>query len=70
MKEYTPIEVKELIQDEVERSLEETLREGARRMLQAALGMEVESYIESCTGDRDENGHREVVRNGVCSEYV
>jgi len=64
MKEYTPTQVKTLIEDEVERSLEGTLREGARRMLQAALDMEVASYIESCKERRDEKGHREVVRNG------
>ena len=64
MAEYTPNEVQSLIQDEVERSLEGMLREGARRMLQSALTMEAESYLEQCKGERDEKGHRRVVRNG------
>jgi len=37
MKEYTPTQVKTLIEEEVKHSLEETLREGARHMLQVAL---------------------------------
>ena len=64
MKEYTPSAVKSLIQEEVEHSLEGMLREGARRMLQAALEMEVEAYLDPCKEERDEKGHRQVVRNG------
>jgi len=41
MQEYNSAEVKTLIQTELEDSLEGMLREGARRMLQAALEMEV-----------------------------
>lgn len=43
--------------------LENTLREGARRMLHAALEAEVESYLQKHQ-TRDENGRRLVVRNG------
>ena len=64
MEEYTPSAVKSLIQDEVERSLEGMLREGARRMLQAALEMEVDAYLDPCKGERDAQGHCQVVRNG------
>lgn len=40
------------------------LREGARRMLQAAIEEEVSDYISRCAGLVDANGHRQVVRNG------
>ena len=46
MTEYTAVEVNTLIQEETQSSLETMLREGARRMLQAALEMEVATYIE------------------------
>ena len=46
MQEYTPTEVQSLIRDEVERGLEGMLRRGVRRMLQAALEMDVQSYRE------------------------
>ncbi len=44
--------------------IDRIVREGARRMLAAALQAEVEAYIERFAGERDENGHRLVVRNG------
>ena len=44
--------------------LDEICREGARRMLAAALEAEVDAYIESHGGERDERGRRLVVRNG------
>ena len=56
--------MKTLIQSEVENSLESMLREGARRMLQTALEMEVASYLEVAREDRDEAGGQAVVRNG------
>lgn len=64
MEEYTAAEVATLIEEETHSSLEAMLREGARRMLQAALEMEVEAYIERCKEQRDGSGHRLVVRNG------
>ena len=64
MQEYNSAEVKTLIQTELEDSLEGMLREGARRMLQAALEMEVATYIDPCKGCVDDQGHRQVVRNG------
>lgn len=44
--------------------LEEVLREGARRLLMAALEAEVSDYVERFRGDRDDTGHALVVRNG------
>ncbi len=64
MQEYSPSQVKTLLEETVADSLEGALREGARRMLQAALEMEVATYIEQCKGQVDEKGHRQVVRNG------
>jgi transposase-like protein len=45
-------------------TLDELAREGARRMLAAALEAEVAAYIEAHQYERDEGGHRLVVRNG------
>ncbi len=44
--------------------LDDIARDGARRMLAAALEAEVAAYIESAAGEVDEHGHRLVVRNG------
>jgi putative transposase len=53
-------------QDEVDgRSvLDEIAREGARRMLVAALETEVAAYLEAHRDERDDDGHALVVRNG------
>jgi putative transposase len=44
--------------------LDTLAREGARRMLAAALELEVAQYIAQHQGEQDEQGHRLVVRNG------
>ena len=44
--------------------IDEIVRDGARRMLAAALQAEVADYIDRFAGEIDENGHRLVVRNG------
>ncbi|MFD5513342.1 IS256 family transposase [Streptomyces sp. NPDC127051] len=44
--------------------IDEIVREGARRMLAAALEAEAEQYIAELAGQRDEAGRRLVVRNG------
>lgn len=44
--------------------IDEIVREGARRMLAAALEAEVDAYIAELADERDENGRRMVVRNG------
>jgi hypothetical protein len=45
-------------------SLDELAREGARRMLVAALEAEVADYVARFGAARDERGHAEVMRNG------
>ena len=45
-------------------TLDQVAREGARRMLLAALESEVEQYIEAHADVRDSEGRRLVVRNG------
>lgn len=44
--------------------LDEIVRDGARKMLAAALQAEVAAYIAQFTDEVDEAGHRMVVRNG------
>jgi transposase-like protein len=44
--------------------LDEIAREGARRMLAAALKAEADAYVDALTDELDEAGHRLVVRNG------
>lgn len=44
--------------------LDEIVREGARRMLAAALEAEVNSYIAELAHEKDQTGRRLVVRNG------
>ena len=54
----------EAVREDLAASLDEIVREGARRMLAAALEDEVAAYIAAHAGERDENGRRLVVRNG------
>jgi putative transposase len=51
-------------QDELRLDLDELVREGARRMLAAALEAEVDAYLAAHLAERDEHGRRLVVRNG------
>jgi transposase-like protein len=44
--------------------LDEIAREGARRMLLAALETEVTAYLQAHAAERDGDGHALVVRNG------
>ena len=44
--------------------LDEIAREGARRLLVAALAVEVAAYVETHRDERNERGHALVVRNG------
>jgi transposase-like protein len=44
--------------------IDEIVRDGARRMLAAALEAEVAAYIDAYAGQLDERGRRLVVRNG------
>ena len=54
----------EAVREDLAASLDEIVREGARRMLAAALEDEVAAYIAAYAAERDENGRRLVVRNG------
>jgi len=53
---------------EITQSLDELAREGARRMILAALELEVEQYVQELRHLRDELGHATVVRNGRARE--
>src|SRR5688572_28511275 len=44
-------------------TLDELAREGARRMIEAALQLEVEEYVNRHRSERDPAGHAVVVRN-------
>ena len=50
------------------RGLDVIAREGARRLLAAALEAEVAEHLEAARGERDDNGHALVVRNGHARE--
>jgi putative transposase len=54
--------------DEVAVTLDDLAREGARRMIAAALKAEADEYVERFAGERDEDGKRLVVRNGSARE--
>jgi hypothetical protein len=58
------IVVDEAAREDLAASLDQIVREGARRMLAAALEDEVAAYIAGHAGERDEQGLRLVVRNG------
>ena len=52
------------VEPEIRMQLDVIAREGARRMLAAALRAEVAEYLEAAQGQRDEQGHALVTRNG------
>lgn len=54
--------------DEGNASLDDLAREGARRMIAAALRAEADEYVQRFVGELDEDGHRLVVRNGRARE--
>ncbi len=54
--------------EELTLDLDEIARQGARRMLAEALEAEVQDYLQAARGQRDENGHALVVRNGHAKE--
>jgi transposase-like protein len=53
---------------ELHADLDQLAREGARRMLAAALEAEVDDYLAAYAAARDEGGRRLVVRNGYARE--
>jgi putative transposase len=54
--------------NEVRITLDDLAREGALRMIAAALEAEVDEYVASLAGELDEDGKRLVVRNGKARE--
>jgi transposase-like protein len=54
--------------EEITLALDDLAREGARRMIAAALRAEADEYVERFNDDLDEDGHRLVVRNGRAQE--
>lgn len=49
-------------------NIDDVVRDGAHTMLISAPEAEVESYVSAARDERDENGHRLVVRNGYGQE--
>ncbi len=49
-------------------ALDDLAREGARRMIAAALSAEADEYVARFAGELDDDGHRLVVRNGRAGE--
>jgi putative transposase len=62
------VSLEERAKDEQKPFLEQLLREGARKLLQAAIENEVLDYIQFHKDRLDENGQRLVVRNGHLPE--
>ena len=56
--------------DSVEDPLTEIAREGARRMLAAALQAEVEAFVEKFCEERLPDGRQRIVRHGYGPERV
>jgi len=54
--------------EEIVLTLDELAREGARRMIAAALRAEADDYVARFADELDEGGHRVVVRNGRARE--
>jgi len=54
--------------NEIAVTLDDLAREGARRMIAAALKAEADEYIEAFADERDGDGKRLVVRNGQARE--
>jgi putative transposase len=53
---------------EVKHTLDDLARDGARRMIAAALKAEADEYVERMRPERDEQGHALVVRNGKAQQ--
>jgi hypothetical protein len=54
--------------EEMQVTLDQLARVGARRMIVAALRAEADGYVERFNDEVDEHGHRLVVRNGRARE--
>lgn len=56
------------VRTEIHATIDDLVKRGAQRMLEAALEAEVENYIQRHRQERDEKGHALVVRNGLAQE--
>ncbi|MCB9422989.1 MAG: transposase [Ardenticatenaceae bacterium] len=56
------------VRDEIHLTIDDLVRRGAQRILEAALQAEVETYLQRHRHERDNNGHALVVRNGLAQE--
>src|SRR5271157_1915442 len=63
-KKSTAIEAVVATADEIEGVIERIAREGAKKLLQAALEAEVEEHLDRYEHLKDAEGHQMVVRNG------
>lgn len=61
---FTASEAKEQAIEETQFALDDLARQGARQMIALALQLEVAEYVARHSEQRDEAGHRLVVRNG------
>ncbi len=68
MKENLILEDKNRPSTEFKNSLEEVLREGARKLLEQAIENEIQDYIEQFKGLKTEENRRVVTRNGYLPE--
>ena len=64
MKKNKPEVIENPAENIFESALDEIVRKGAQRMLEAALNLEVEEFCKAHAERRDEKGRRQVVRNG------
>ena len=68
MKHNEPVEMKNQEKEESQSLLEQIIKEGARKLLQAAIEHEVAEYITLFQDIKDENDRHMVVRNGFLPE--
>jgi len=61
---FTVLEAKEQAVEHTHSTLDDLARQGARQMIALALQLEVTEYLARFADQRDEEGHRLVVRNG------
>jgi putative transposase len=68
LKEDKVFSLEEPAEVEAKTPLEQLIAEGARKMLQAAIGHEVQEYLQAYHGQRTEAARAVVVRNGYLPE--
>ena len=68
MKKIKSLEVEKPEKNVFESPLDEVVRQGAQKMLQTALNVEIEAFCHKHEDKRDESGHRTIVKNGYHKE--